>query len=318
MDEVKVQQRYRGVPKSPTGRTPKWALDEAMGRPTQPVAFRTYTLSACEAQGLAPMRRRVGTMALVIALLGAGVVTVGALSARDAGTTPGVVASQRQPPPPGLDESARTAPSQAELPGPEGQGFRFLAHQPGSAQPVTWSPGRPVHYVLRPDNAPVDGAAMIAQAVAAVSTATGLRFVADGPTSEGPSEDRSAYQPDLYGDRWSPVLIAWATPDEVPDFGVDIAGEAGPSGVTTPSGDTTYVSGIVYLDGAQLGEISASSGVAAATSVVTRELGHLVGLAHVNDPGQLMYPRSGSQVHYGAGDLAGLAALGRGACQPDI
>ncbi|MDP9497989.1 MAG: M10 family metallopeptidase domain-containing protein [Actinomycetota bacterium] len=43
------------------------------------------------------------------------------------------------------------------------------------------------------------------------------------------------------------------------------------------------------------------------------ELGHLVGLAHVEDPGQLMHPQ-GRIAAYGAGDLRGLAAAGSGPC----
>ena len=92
---------------------------------------------------------------------------------------------------------------------------------------------------------------MIAQAVAAVSAATGLRFVLDGPTTEAPSNDREPYQRARYGDRWAPVLIAWATADEVPDFGVDIAGEAGPHGVRRRNGQRTYLTGAVYLDAAK-------------------------------------------------------------------
>ena len=59
-----------------------------------------------------------------------------------------------------------------------GTGYRFLRQQPGSQAPVTWSPCRPVHYVVRPDNAPAGGEQVLQAAIAAVSRAAGLRFIA--------------------------------------------------------------------------------------------------------------------------------------------
>jgi hypothetical protein len=198
----------------------------------------------------------------------------------------------------------------------EGHGFRFSRHQ-DDGTPVTWSPCRPIHYVIRPDNGPPVGEQMIHQAFANLGSATGLEFVHDGVTAEGPVEDRRIYQPEVYGDRWAPVLVAWATRNEVPDFGVDIIGEAAAFGVATPSGDRTYVSGVVYLDAGKMAEVSSTRGVAPARAVIQHELGHLVGLAHVDDDAQLMTPRAGVTTDFQHGDRAGLAALGSGPCQPD-
>ena len=46
---------------------------------------------------------------------------------------------------------------------------------------------------------------------------------------------------------------------------------------------------------------------------VLHELGHLVGLAHVDAPAQLMYPQ-GHIASFAPGDLRGLAAAGSGPC----
>jgi len=237
-----------------------------------------------------------------------------------AAAAPALGGGARQGPPPGFEESATplgTPPAGATI--PEGTGYRFGRHQDGTRAPVTWSPCRPVHYVVRPANEPPGGGDLLGEAIAEVVGATGLQFVADGSTDEGPAEDRSPYQPDRYGDRWAPVLVAWATPDEVPDFGVDVLGEAGPISVGAPSGMAANVSGVVYLDAAKMGALLAAGDRALARAVVLHELGHLVGLAHVNDSRALMFPRaSGEVTSYGPGDRAGLAALGSGACQPTI
>ena len=185
--------------------------------------------------------------------------------------------------------------------------------------PVTWSPCRPLRYVIRPAYAPAGGAGAIASALAEVGHATGLKFVDAGATTESPTEDRSDYQPARYGKRWAPILIAWATPTEVPDFGIDVAGEAGPARAQNSKGVLTYVSGTVYLDPQKFTEIAARGGDAAAKVVILHELGHLVGLAHISDPADVMFPQASAQVTtFARGDLSGLAALGRGPCQPEV
>jgi Matrixin len=184
---------------------------------------------------------------------------------------------------------------------------------------VTFDPCRPVHYVVRAANTPAGGQKLITRAVAAVSAATGLRFVSDGTTTEPLVDDREPYQVARYGDRWAPVLIAWASAAEVPDFGVDIAGEASTQKAYGANGHLTYVTGQVYLDATTATRMHQQGNSTVMQAIVEHELGHLVGLGHVNDPTQIMFPRASRTVlGYQAGDLAGLAALGRGTCTPDI
>jgi predicted Zn-dependent protease len=52
-----------------------------------------------------------------------------------------------------------------------------------------------------------------------------------------------------------------------------------------------------------------------ARDIVLHELGHLVGLAHVDDPSELMYPEGQADLHnYQQGDQTGLTQLGQGPC----
>ena len=215
-------------------------------------------------------------------------------------------------PPAGLGEMPVPRGVPPAVPAPTApNGVRFL-NEAGGGQPVTWSPCRPIHYVSRAGSGPLRGSTLVAEAIAQVSVATGLTFIDDGATTEAPIETRPAYQPDRYGDRWAPVLIAWADEAEVPGLADTVAGEAGPVWVTTPSGDRTYLSGVVHLDV----EMTGWSDTLVRT-VILHELGHLVGLDHVDDTTQLMFESSMAE-GFGSGDRAGFAALGRGPCQPDI
>lgn len=224
----------------------------------------------------------------------------------------------RPGPPAGLEEQATVLGAPPDVPAVEG-GYAFTRTQADGSGPVAYSPCRPIHYVVREDGAPQQGAALVATALARISEATGLVFVDDGTTDEAPSADRDAYQPDRYGERWAPVLIAWATEEEVPGLAGSVAGIAGSAAVT--DGDlTVYVTGGITLDARDIARLSRSAnGASVALGVITHEMGHLVGLDHVGDQYELMYPRTSLSVtSFQDGDRAGLARLGRGRCAPGI
>jgi hypothetical protein len=195
----------------------------------------------------------------------------------------------------------------------------FSAMQPDGLRPVAWSPCRPIHFVVRQQGGPTNGGELIATAVARISAASGLQFVDDGVTDEAPSMGRPAYEPELYGKRWAPVLVAWSTPEETEALEGDTVGIGGAAPVTR-AGLSVYVTGSVTLDGPAMADLLAGpNGTENALGVLTHELGHVVGLDHVDDPSQLMNPQASEAVStLQAGDLAGLAQLGTGACAPRI
>jgi len=123
------------------------------------------------------------------------------------------------------------------------------------------------------------------------------------------------HQQERYPNRWAPVLVAWSDPGESLRLVGDTAGFAG--SFPFPVGDDrVYVTGGVTLDGPQFNKIIGDEdGRVRARAVIEHELGHLVGLAHIPDSGQLMNPDGVKGLAtYGPGDLTGLNQLGKGPC----
>jgi hypothetical protein len=208
--------------------------------------------------------------------------------------------------------------------------YKFVALQDDGRTPVAFDPCRPIHYVIRAKGEVAGGRQIVTDAVLRVSQATGLRFVYDGLTSEGPSRQRPPYQPKRYGDRWAPVLISWVTPADHIDFVATdakenkkyymVLGEGGSLSAGLPNQPRAKVTGMVMLNVSPLANaLQRPRGDEIVRAVVQHELAHLVGLNHVTSPSNLMNTElEPGVIDFAAGDLTGLAALGRGACLPDL
>lgn len=184
-----------------------------------------------------------------------------------------------------------------------------------NGEPTAYDPCRPIPVVVNTRTAPAGGAVALDQAIAEVSRLTGLQFVREGSTDEAPSVERQAYQPERYGRRWAPVLIAWSDPAETPRLAVDTAGIGGSTPILVDD-HHTYVTGQIVLDGPDLAAaLAQSNGTALARAIIQHELGHLVGLDHVKDDRELMFDDNVGLTAFGAGDRAGLARLGAGPCE---
>jgi hypothetical protein len=199
---------------------------------------------------------------------------------------------------------------------PRGPGFQFL-HRTDQGTPTRWNPCEPIHYVVNASLAPSGSILDVHEAVRRVSAATGIAFEYEGPTDEEPSMERDVYQPERYGLRWAPVLIAWADPGDS-DIPFERDGEVA-AGVAIPRipparRDDVYVSGWIALNADDPNppgfDLPGQQG-----PVILHELGHLMGLGHVNDLTELMHPSGGNVVDFGDGDLEGLRRLGaEGGC----
>jgi hypothetical protein len=181
---------------------------------------------------------------------------------------------------------------------------------------VRYDPCTDVHYVINPASAPAGAVDEVQQAFQRLGAATGIAFVYDGPTTEGhvPFGQRKTYQPDRYGPRWAPILVSWTTADGEPLLGGSVLGYGGSSSFWSGTSDEAYVTGEVVFDTVQDGLRPGFGPGLTRGNLVLHELGHVAGLDHVQDAGQLMYPSisAGAPDGYAAGDLNGLAQLGAG------
>ncbi|WP_457206650.1 matrixin family metalloprotease [Nocardioides sp. P5_C9_2] len=204
------------------------------------------------------------------------------------------------------DDRLREIPSYAV-----GEGsFAFAETQPGSDAPVGYSPCRAIPYVVNPEGAPEDWGPLIRDAVESTSRASGLEFDYQGESDARPGSYDDGF---LAGDP-PPVLVAWAAPAEVPDLEGDVVGLGGSASYDVRPGLRQYATGVLTLDRDQFDVSGWIPGAREPLeAVVLHELGHLVGLAHVDDTGELMHPTN-TRTTYGPGDLEGLARLGDTPC----
>ena len=178
--------------------------------------------------------------------------------------------------------------------------------------PPRWNPCAPIHYVVNPGLAPVGSIEDVHEAVRRVSSATGIAFEYDGLSDEIPGRSRATYLPSLYGDRWAPVLVAWVDPQRT-DISFERNGHTA-AAVAAPLSpvavNDVLVSGWVAMNQhdpnppgfAHPGDQG---------PVLLHELGHIMGLGHVDAVGEIMEPSGGAVTDFGPGDLEGLRLLGR-------
>lgn len=200
--------------------------------------------------------------------------------------------------------------------GPAALGQHQIARTNPDGSPVRWDPCAPIRYVVSLRHAPSFALTEIANAVRAVEAESGLDFVYLGTTTERPPRD---YASPRYGPGPLPVLISFATADELP-FGSPTASGWGQAvRVTDPgTGHERYVSGQVVLRPG--GWTAGLTTVNPLELIVRHELGHVVGLAHVPVTTEIMGTGgNGSARRWGPGDRTGLARVGRsGGCLPPL
>ena len=193
---------------------------------------------------------------------------------------------------------AGKAPQRAALAG-DSRAYRFTA--PG----VRWEPCTVIGWRYNPRGGYSGALRDVARAFQLVSRASGLRFRFEGTTSRRVARDQA-------DDAQTDILISWETPRTVPALRKSVLGLAYTS--YYPS-TRRYVAGRIALDRTEsrVRRGFHAGGPADWGQVMTHEIGHVIGLAHVRERVQNMNGTVNSSNHrLGAGDVAGMRRLGPG------
>ena len=176
-----------------------------------------------------------------------------------------------------------------------GAGAYALSREADGA-PDSWAVCTPIPVYVDRVGAPGGFAGTVRSAIATLHAATGYRFRFAGTITRG-ADPRDVVPP-------SAVTIAWTSAARMPQLAGPVVGVTGRMSV-----NGQILMARVALDRTLL-DLPAATRGRQVHAVLLHELGHAMGLEHVTDPRELMYPTVHGQAGFAAGDLAGLKRVG--------
>jgi hypothetical protein len=172
------------------------------------------------------------------------------------------------------------------------EGYSFFATV-GKGVPVRWNPCIPIDYQVNPDNLPPNALKMLKITFKDIHAATGITFIFAGTTRAIPLVTPSPTTR-------SPIVIGWR-------YLKNSIGDGLPT-IIDSNGSYQIVGGSAVFSK----NIWPTLNIQQQYSLLHHELGHVLGLFHVDSPNEVMNPidNTNAPATYGHGDLKGLAYLG--------
>ena len=203
-------------------------------------------------------------------------------------------------PPPRSDLDMTDRSLQSPVPQPAGSptsGSHLLRMAGGPTGYGRWGPcDKVITFAVNAERATQLGIDAMFEAIRAIESATGFDLK---PYRSNPLTTLGLQSP--YNVNGADALIAFSDETATPNLAGLTSGIGGGSWIPAQG---RAVSGFAIVD------VADSVTAAEYLSVFTHELGHMIGLGHVNDPTEIMYPVENGLTTLGPGDREGLWRLG--------
>jgi len=185
-----------------------------------------------------------------------------------------------------------------------GKGSYAFLRTTADGDPITWDHCTAIRYQVNPDGAPENWRDLVDGAFDEIAQSSGFVLLDAGETANRTLA--GTYNPG--STRGEPLLIIWSSQGRLHSLQGDTVGLGG-GAVIEVNGLPRLVTGAIALDAEAHSRAYDPMTTRSQQLILMHEIGHVLGLDHVEDRRQLMNGSYVGQDGLGAGDVAGLKAL---------